>query len=80
MSGKKHIKAAEKLKQSGQASTIDINAERKRVEQQEKDKHKPLAQMVWMEYNSLLFGVCLCMSRAVYMCTYVSCRICVCMS
>jgi hypothetical protein len=38
--------AAEKLKQSGQAATIDINAEREKYEQQEKDKQKPLAMMV----------------------------------
>lgn len=46
LTGKKHIKAAEKLKESGQAANLDINAEKKKAEVQERDRFKELARMV----------------------------------
>ena len=46
LTGKKHKKAAEKLKESGQAATIDIATEKKKYEEQERAKQKEVAKLV----------------------------------
>lgn len=46
LTGKAHRKAAEKLKESGNAATIDISTEKKKYEEKERAKQKEVAKLV----------------------------------